>query len=505
MEFPKLIINSETEFSPEKPITSIGRTPDNDISFSGDTNVSRFHAEIEKRGDEYWIIDLNSSNGTTVDGEKLTGEMPLADGAVILLGGTSQLEFLRTPKEDEPKEEEDEPEKEKEEEHSGEEAATPKKRSKTPIIMLVAAMAVSLALIVVVGTALFFLTREKAKCNATATIVKPTLGESIKTTTQIEVNFTNIECVKKVSYRVENEEFASSTETPFSASIDPEKFPQFADGLNRNLKAVLFDANGTEISESPDVAFYVETIEVSTPTPTETPTGTQPQGGSSQQNTQNAPVSVGDTLTMSTNIVKQFTGNNQYKFDQKFLTEVQQRTAEYVSAGYFARAAKYRDTINVSFIRENSLDPPLGYLLAMSRSKFIPKADGNGVGLWQINPQLVKANAYDGLCGTETIDAAAQNCAAKATARYLKDLVVNVFGGDTIYGVAAFGMTPSEAEAWKNSLPANRADFWNVIKSNEQRQQIVNFFAAAAVAENPQKFGLKQDRPLSELYSVFMK
>ena len=41
-----------------KGVTTIGRTSDNFISFPEDANVSRYHAEIESRGDDFYIIDL---------------------------------------------------------------------------------------------------------------------------------------------------------------------------------------------------------------------------------------------------------------------------------------------------------------------------------------------------------------------------------------------------------------------------------------------------------------
>jgi hypothetical protein len=93
-----------------------------------------------------------------------------------------------------------------------------------------------------------------------------------------------------------------------------------------------------------------------------------------------------------------------------------------------------------------------------------------------------------------------QTCAARAAAIYTKALVVNLFEGDVLYGVSTFGMSPQEAGNFKISLPPDRSDFWNVIKSPKQRDNLVRFFAAGIVAENPQKFGLKRDQPLSNLY-----
>jgi hypothetical protein len=121
--------------------------------------------------------------------------------------------------------------------------------------------------------------------------------------------------------------------------------------------------------------------------------------------------------------------------------------------------------------------------------------------------QLVLDNAYNGSCEAETIAAPTQKCAAIASSIYLKDIIRDVFEGDIIYGIAAFGMSKNEAAEWKTKLPppGERKDFWNVIKSPKQREEIVRFFAAATVAENPQKFGLENDRPLSELYRGYMQ
>ena len=85
----KLIINGEREVAIERDVTSLGRTADNTVALSSDSNVSRYHAEIERRGGgEFWLIELGSSNGTTVNGARLTPHEPhtLRDGDEILLG-----------------------------------------------------------------------------------------------------------------------------------------------------------------------------------------------------------------------------------------------------------------------------------------------------------------------------------------------------------------------------------------------------------------------------------
>ena len=204
---------------------------------------------------------------------------------------------------------------------------------------------------------------------------------------------------------------------------------------------------------------------------------------------------------MSQRLVKQFSGNFAYNVSNKdFLKEVQKRTAEYAQEGYYERASQYRDAIRVPFVREQNMAQPLGFYLAMSRSKFDPKKQGSDEGLFRMTNEFVTANAYNGACGTENLSTPSQECAGKAAAAYMKAIIENAFGGDVIYGIAAFGKSPADAAVWKAAMPANRSDIWNVIKTAPEREQLVRFFAAGIVLENPQKFGLKKDQPISQLF-----
>ena len=232
-----------------------------------------------------------------------------------------------------------------------------------------------------------------------------------------------------------------------------------------------------------------------------------PETGPTQppQNPTLAKVSLLDVQKMSQALVKQFTGGLAYDLsDKQFMQEIQKRTAEYAVPGYTERAAKYRDAINVAFTHEQNLDAPIGFILAMSRSRFDPAKKGDLSGLWQMSDAFVADNKYNGSCGNETIADPAQNCAAKACALYMKALVFGVFDADPIYAAAAFGKAPAEAATWKATFTADRSKIWSNIKLAPEREQLVRFFAAGIVAENPQKFGLANERPLSELYRVTM-
>lgn len=64
--------------------TVAGRHPDADI-FLDDVTVSRRHAEIVRTGTVFSIRDLDSLNGTYLDGERTSGGL-LVDGAEIQIG-----------------------------------------------------------------------------------------------------------------------------------------------------------------------------------------------------------------------------------------------------------------------------------------------------------------------------------------------------------------------------------------------------------------------------------
>ena len=105
MKDAKLKFN-EREFKIGEGITTIGRSTENDVAFPEDSNISRYHAEIETQGADFWLIDLNSSNGTTINGEKVVKDVLLKNGDVILLGGSSEVIFSTESAEENKKDEE---------------------------------------------------------------------------------------------------------------------------------------------------------------------------------------------------------------------------------------------------------------------------------------------------------------------------------------------------------------------------------------------------------------
>ncbi len=88
----KLMITSGaangTEIILEDPILTIGRSPDSILAIV-DEYTSTHHARLERRGDEWWLADLDSTNGTRVAGQKITGSVPLPIFTPVAIGKTT--------------------------------------------------------------------------------------------------------------------------------------------------------------------------------------------------------------------------------------------------------------------------------------------------------------------------------------------------------------------------------------------------------------------------------
>ncbi len=72
------------------PVINIGRADYNDLVLPDDS-VSSAHAKMQRREGVWILTDLNSTNGSFVDGEKVQGEAMLSPGATLKLGDVSLL------------------------------------------------------------------------------------------------------------------------------------------------------------------------------------------------------------------------------------------------------------------------------------------------------------------------------------------------------------------------------------------------------------------------------
>ena len=81
-------IDENTEFVLDSAGVSIGRGNPNDVRLDADEYASAQHARVEPRRDGVWIEDVGSTNGTYVNGVRLSRPRKLAVGDLVRVGET---------------------------------------------------------------------------------------------------------------------------------------------------------------------------------------------------------------------------------------------------------------------------------------------------------------------------------------------------------------------------------------------------------------------------------
>ena len=83
---PALTEGEEWELD-ASPIT-FGRSAQNDIELKRDEYASSSHARVEPRRDGVWLEDIGSTNGTYLNGIRLTRPKRLSSGDILRIGET---------------------------------------------------------------------------------------------------------------------------------------------------------------------------------------------------------------------------------------------------------------------------------------------------------------------------------------------------------------------------------------------------------------------------------
>lgn len=89
-----------TVLGPDCERMTVGRSSSADLALNWDAEVSRVHAELVRKGDEWALTDNGlSMNGSFVNGEAVRAQRRLRDGDAIRVGAT--VIIFRSPKEQE--------------------------------------------------------------------------------------------------------------------------------------------------------------------------------------------------------------------------------------------------------------------------------------------------------------------------------------------------------------------------------------------------------------------
>ena len=77
-------------FRVTRPLLHVGRGAHNDVVLS-DKSVSSTHAKLQRRANDWYVVDAESRNGTYVDGDRVSGERKLPPACEVRFGGIKAL------------------------------------------------------------------------------------------------------------------------------------------------------------------------------------------------------------------------------------------------------------------------------------------------------------------------------------------------------------------------------------------------------------------------------
>lgn len=101
----KIVVKSGEEIEKiyllDKPVNTIGRDPNNEIVID-DIEISRNHLKINVNENLLLIEDLNSTNGTFLNGKRIQKVKEVTDGDLISLGKNIVLEVVREKVDEDP-------------------------------------------------------------------------------------------------------------------------------------------------------------------------------------------------------------------------------------------------------------------------------------------------------------------------------------------------------------------------------------------------------------------
>lgn len=539
---------STQEVESGESVTSIGSALDNTVCLEDDAGVARYHAVIERRGDGFWLSDLGTRQGTKVNDKTIVLERELQDGDRITLGGECIIEFYRHESSSQSSQASETVGASSSSGSSyaassvGSElsyaatsatgsavssassslssraapgtnahsvaaspappaAAEATAEGASSSSKIIGASVLGAVVLTGVAAALLF-NPFGGGCRPSARILTPLSGATLRSAATIRVEAGETQCIKRVSYQLDGEEVASASTPPYEATLDPRRLARFAAG-NHVLTALVETTDGAEVRQPNEVYVALGAADnkpgIAAESPTPAQGDAQPAGGSARA----APLVAADVQAMAERLASQISGKSGYVFEREMTARIQTRTTEFASPDATERAVPHRRTIVKAF-SDRGVKPLLGFVLAMSRSRFDEAAGAEGSGIWRVPSSVARSYSQ---AGETTASLDSPQRAAEVAAVYLKDLL-GVFESESFdLAVACYGCTLEEAGALKQRLAtvpaAERRNFWRMsergLVTREQAERVVRFYAAGIVGENPQRFGGAGDRSLSSL------
>ncbi|MEZ5343921.1 MAG: transglycosylase SLT domain-containing protein [Pyrinomonadaceae bacterium] len=474
----------------EREKTSFGRGGDADQRFEDD-GLSRLHASIYREDDQVWIIDENSSNGTFVNGKKVSPSgSPLRDGDTIKIGHYTNLRVNISEK-SEYSDEYDAPA----ETGSYPMVSTSSETAEKPSIMIPLVITAAAFLVI---------------CSAAVFIGVNVLGNNQPAYVENhdDEDYPADDADPDINRDTENDTGTSSANDDTNESSDdsPSITPT--------------NTAGTEITDSPTVGRTDDSVKL--------PTGKNYQAMSDSEKNQYVKVRsekvarmIGNNSSESIpadaiaqirrwldgysgrirgNRVNDCGGTTYLKSDMVSLLERAKDNAPYIIRSF----------------NQKGVDPQIGLYLAMIESEHCPclQSHTGPLGMYQFTYSTAKRfglNVQQKASPSNPDERCNPEAAARASAGYMKSLTARIGTGPLSIPLAIASYNSGEGGLGKNlktALEANESQersFWTLVANSEklavqfQRENIKyvpKFFAAAIIGENPRDFGINL-QPLS--------
>ena len=475
----------------ENERTSFGRGGDADYRFEDD-GLSRLHATIYREGDRVWVVDENSTNGTFVNGEKVTSTgTPIMDGDTVKIGHFTNLEV--SVKEDfgdesvaagNPAEAQDTPE------FVSASSQTEKQSAMIPLLVTAFALLVITGVAVFIGVSIIKGNRTQVAQN------QETFDDDLDDTAIVDEDKENTNKPENTSADL-NSPAATPAQTPASNASD-----------------------NSELTDSP------------TASNRDNP-NTLPSGKTYQQM---SPSEQDRYIKIKAEKVARIIGNGSGEsIPPEAISSIKRFLSGYVSklrspkrndctTGGWQKSdmvsilerARTNSPFVIRAFNKKGVDPQVGLYLAMIESEHCPclQSPTGPLGMFQFTRATAIRYGLDARAGASPSnpdERCQPEAAAGAAASYMKSLTGRIGTGPLSIPLAIASYNSGEGGLGKNlktALEANESQersFWTLVANAEklavqfQKENIKyvpKFFAAAIIGENPRDFGVNM-QPLS--------
>lgn len=469
--------------------TSFGRGGDADHRFDDD-GLSRLHASIYREDGRVWIVDENSSNGTFVNGEKVSPNgIPLQDGDTIKIGHYTNLQ-LSIAEKNEYEEDYGTPA----ENGSFATVSVSSDNAEKPSMMI--PLLVTAAAFIVICSAAIFIGINVLGNN------QPTYVENHDDNEDYLNDDTDISSDVK-----DNSETSDSNDSANNAPVNSNQI-----GSN--------DASSTELTDSPTIGKDDKTVKL--------PTGKNYQAMSDSEKNQYVKVRAEKVARMIGNNSSESIPIDAIAQIRKWLDGYSGRIrgnrvndcggSTYLKSDMISllERAKGNAPYIIRSFNQKGVDPQIGLYLAMIESEHCPclQSHTGPLGMYQFTystAQRFGLNVQKNASPSNQDERCNPEAAARASAGYMKSLTARIGTGPLSIPLAIASYNSGEGGLGKNLKTALESDgsqersFWTLVANSEklavqfQKENIKyvpKFFAAAIIGENPRDFGINL-QPLS--------